>query len=181
MRTCRWSSRCASCIPTDWPADQFWTWPATPGRLGFDARERWIDQARLVAEYRGVDVEFEVKNLYDLEPGEWDVVLFNGIFYHLPDPITGLKIAADQCKETLIVNTATKSDWPDGALVANVENVSDPLQGLYGPSFYPTGPKSLEHIFNWLGFPKVVVQWQMDADEDQPEGYGRMQLAASRS
>ena len=66
--------------------------------LGFDLREHWIEQARFLAEHRRcptADMRFEVCDLYDLpalQPGRFGVTLFLGIFYHLPDPITALKV-----------------------------------------------------------------------------------------
>ena len=44
------------------------------------------------------DIDFEVPRLYDLPERElepFDITLFNGIFYHLPEPVGGLRIAAD--------------------------------------------------------------------------------------
>ena len=36
----------------------------------------------------------------------FDICLFKGIFYHLPDPVAGLKIVADRTDEVLILDTA---------------------------------------------------------------------------
>ena len=50
----------------------------------------------------GEDIRFEVCDLYalpELDLPSFDITLFNGIFYHLPEPVTGLKIAADLTKE----------------------------------------------------------------------------------
>src|SRR5256885_7699535 len=78
----------------------FYAKEAGAGRcLGFDVREHWISQARFLAEHRerpSDQMRFEVSDLYDLhelEPGTFDLTLFMGIFYHLPDPIRGLKLA----------------------------------------------------------------------------------------
>src|SRR6185437_15533884 len=90
----------------------FWAKELGAGRcFGFDVHDHWIKQARFLLEHRTGprdDVRFEARDLYDLpkihlEP--FDVTLFKGIFYHLPDPITGLKIAADLTKELMIVGT----------------------------------------------------------------------------
>lgn len=90
--------------------------------FGFDARKHWIDQARFLAENRAWSTEgmrFEERDLYDLPNlglAPFDITLFKGIFYHLPDPIRGLKLAADLTREVIIVNTATLNDVPDGML-----------------------------------------------------------------
>ncbi|MEZ6096532.1 MAG: methyltransferase domain-containing protein [Pirellulaceae bacterium] len=82
--------------------------------VGFDVREHWIRQARFVKNQRTVAptdrIQFRVSDLYDLPKLNLqpvDVTMFKGIFYHLPDPITGLKIAADMTKEVMFFNTST--------------------------------------------------------------------------
>jgi SAM-dependent methyltransferase len=77
--------------------------------FGFDVRDHWINQARFVKAQRNVHptdrIQFRVTDLYDvpslkLQPA--DITMFKGIFYHLPDPVTGLKIAADLTKEVML-------------------------------------------------------------------------------
>src|SRR6266496_814151 len=79
--------------------------------FGFDVRDHWISQARFLAEQLpSKNIEFatlDLASLPDRRLGTFDVTLFNGIFYHLPDPIAGLRIAADHTRELLVVNTAT--------------------------------------------------------------------------
>ena len=137
----------------------FYAKEAGAGRcLGFDLREHWIEQARFLAEQRTrptADMRFEVCDLYDLpalEPGRFDVTLFLGIFYHLPDPITALKLVADITDEVLIVNTATKAGLADGHLVAEQESPTKLMSGKYGLSWLPTGPDVIMRILGWLGF-----------------------------
>jgi SAM-dependent methyltransferase len=129
--------------------------------VGFDVREHWIRQARFLAENRrrpSDDMRFEVCDLYDLpglELGRFDITFFFGIFYHLPDPVSGLKIAADMTDELLILNGATKAGFTDGLLVAEKESPTRLMSGTYGLCWFPTGPAVLERILNWLGFPEV--------------------------
>jgi tRNA (mo5U34)-methyltransferase len=84
-------------------------------------RDHWINQAKFIQENRTVGptdgMRFEVADLYDLpklglEP--FDFTLFKGIFYHLPDPITGLKAAADLTKEILVLDTPSGSTCRTG-------------------------------------------------------------------
>jgi tRNA (mo5U34)-methyltransferase len=140
----------------------FFAKEAGAGRcVGFDVREHWIRQARFLAEHRSQPsdhMRFEVCDIYDLpslELGRFDVTLFFGIFYHLPDPITGLKIAADMTDELLILNSATKAGQPDGLLVAERESPTRPMSGTQGLCWFPTGPQVLERTLNWLGFPET--------------------------
>jgi SAM-dependent methyltransferase len=137
----------------------FWAKELGAGRcFGFDVRERWIEQARFVARHRtgpGADVQFEVADLYDipamgLEP--FDITLFNGIIYHLPEPTRGLRIAADLTKQLMVVSTNTITGFPDGVLVADFEDAQDVLFGVYGLRWIPTGPGSITPMLKWAGF-----------------------------
>ena len=63
--------------------------------FGFDVREHWIKQARFVKAQRRVAetdrIQFRVNDLYDIPSQNltpFDITMFKGIFYHLPDPIT---------------------------------------------------------------------------------------------
>ncbi len=149
--------------------------------FGFDAREHWINQARFLVEASGVDVELEVMDLHDFDHGDFDIALFQGIFYHLPDPVAGLKLIADRTKELLVLNTATRNDEPDGRLILVDEDTDSPLLGIHGPAWYPTGPDVFERIFPWLGFPHTHVGgWDHDV-ANQPSHVGRLEMFAARS
>jgi len=69
--------------------------------FGFDVREHWIEQARFLARHRAAPrdgMRFEVQDLYELPRlglDRFDVTLFNGIFYHVPEPLAALRVAAD--------------------------------------------------------------------------------------
>ena len=164
----------------------FWSKELGAGEcVGFDAREHWIRQARFLAEHRTQPTDgmrFEVCDLYDLpglDVGRFDVTLFNGIFYHLPNPVTGLKLAADLTDELLILNTATMAGRPDGALVAGRESPTKLMSGLYGLNWFPTGPRVLTRVLQWLGFPEVRCSaWREPLN--QREGLGRIELLAAR-
>jgi tRNA (mo5U34)-methyltransferase len=153
--------------------------------LGFDVREHWIDQARFLAANReqpADDMRFEISDLYDLpklEPGRFDVTFFLGIFYHLPDPITGLKVAADLTDEVLIINTATRASFPDGLLVPEHESPEKLMSGTYGLCWFPTGPEVLTRILNWLGFPEVRCSIWRHAPRQRKE-LDRLEVIASR-
>jgi tRNA (mo5U34)-methyltransferase len=165
----------------------FFAKEAGAGRcLGFDLREHWIDQARFLTEHRERPTDgmrFEVCDLYDLpalDPGRFDVSLFLGIFYHLPDPITGLKLVADMTDEVLIVNTATKAGFPDGHLVAEQESPTKLMSGKYGLSWFPTGPEVLMRVLAWLGFAEARCSVWRHAPK-QRDDLDRMEVIAART
>lgn len=153
--------------------------------FGFDVRQHWIDQAQFLLENRQFPsdgIEFKTCDLLELsklglEP--FDVCLFKGIFYHLPDPIGSLKTVADLTREVIILNTATRSNMPDGALVAAEEDQDALMNGVYNLNWFPTGPEVLTRILNWLGFPHVHVYWWLQELEMTP-GHGRIEIIAAR-
>jgi tRNA (mo5U34)-methyltransferase len=153
--------------------------------FGFDVRDHWIDQARFLLEHReewpSDGMRFELLDLYDLPKEElepFDVTLFKGIFYHLPDPVAGLKLAADLTSEVLIVDTAVRVDLDDGMLVLENEATAHPMSGVYGLNWLPTGPKVMERILNWMGFAETrLTSWV--ALPERP-GRGRLRIIGAR-
>jgi tRNA (mo5U34)-methyltransferase len=164
----------------------FWAKELGAGEcLGFDVREHWIRQARFLARHRkkpSDGIRFEVCNLYDLPNmglGTFDLTLFHGILYHLPDPVTGLKIAADLTSELLILDTATRAGYPDGALVVARESTSQVMSGVYGLSWFPTGPRVLSRVLNWMGFAEArCTRWRHA--ERQPPNLDMVEMLAAR-
>jgi tRNA (mo5U34)-methyltransferase len=143
-----------------------WAREAGAGRCyGFDVRQRSIEQARFLASHRddaGADVTFAVCDIYDLPRlhlDQFDVVLFNGLFYHLPDPIAALKIAAEHAKELLVIDTATRRAPPRAALEATRQPGSHITSGIYGLRWLPAGPQVLYRLLEWLGFAHSACTW----------------------
>ena len=168
-------------------AHLFWAREAGAGRcMGFDVREHWIRQARFLQARRPEtsDMGFEVCDIYDIDSlglGRFDICIFHGILYHLPDPIMGLKVVADRTNELLMINTATAPGVDDTALVVGTEDPSWIVSGVYGLNFRPTGPTVLNRILRWLGFAETrVVFWETQTPF-QPSGWGRLQLLAARN
>jgi hypothetical protein len=164
----------------------FWAREHGAGRcVGFDVREHWIAQARFLAEHRSSpsdDMRFEACDLYELPKmglDPFDVTLFNGIFYHLPDPIEGLRIAAETARELLVVQTSTRTGLPDGMLTISEESLTRGVSGVYGLAWFPTGPRVLADMIRWMGFPEVRCTW-WSRRADQPPGHGRIEMVAAR-
>jgi len=65
--------------------------------------------------------------------------MFQGIFYHLSDPITGLKAATDLTSELLILDTAVLVGAPDGMLALAEESPTPLMSAVYGLNWFPTG------------------------------------------
>ena len=165
----------------------FWAKELGAGEcVGFDVREHWIEQAHFLAEHceSPTDgVRFELCDLYDvaeldLEP--FDIVFFNGIMYHLPDPIAGLKVAADLAEELLVVNTATASGLPDGMLKASAEGVEGLASGVYGLNWLPTGPAAINAIFDWCGFAETRCHFWRRQPGQRASNRDRIEMFAGR-
>lgn len=154
--------------------------------LGFDVREHWINQAKWVQEHRTIAptdmLEFVVSDLYDLPKmrlDPFDITMFKGIFYHLPDPVTGLKIAADLTREVLFLNTSTAWGEKDGYLKCAMESRELLMSGVHGMCWYPTGPEVLATMLKWLGFEETRLMFNFQM-KDAPH-LGRVEIVAART
>jgi tRNA (mo5U34)-methyltransferase len=60
--------------------------------LGIDVDDRYLNQARFATRTLGFDVEFEKRSVYEVGQigGQFDYVLFMGVYYHLRYPVYAL-------------------------------------------------------------------------------------------
>jgi SAM-dependent methyltransferase len=149
--------------------------------LAFDARQHWLDQGAFLARFADApQVEFRKLTLDELRDAgmePFDVTLFAGLLYHLPDPVAGLKIAADLTRELLIVNTSMKPMAHEG-LVLSRESATHVLSGIDGLAWLPTGPKVMIPILAWCGFPHVRID--LSWSTSVVRHWWRIQIIAAR-
>jgi tRNA (mo5U34)-methyltransferase len=163
-------------------AHLFWARETGAGEcFGIDVREHWIRQARFLQQHRpdSDGMRFEVMDLYDLPKlglEQFDITIFGGIFYHLPDPVTGLKIAADLTRELMILHTETGWGRDDDSLIASHESTEALMSGVYGLHWIPTRPAVVEQILRWTGFTDTVVERWFQTEPDR----GRADILASK-
>ena len=77
--------------------------------LAVDVDDRYLNQARFAARTLGLEIEFEKRSVYETDriPGQFDYVLFMGVFYHLRYPLYALdkvikKVAGKLVFQTMI-------------------------------------------------------------------------------
>ncbi len=101
--------------------------------LGIDVDDRYLNQARFAARTLGFDIEFEKRSVYSADeiPGQFDLVLFMGVFYHLRYPLYTLdkvikKVAGKLVFQTMIRGSETVKQWADDYPFWNKEIFADP-------------------------------------------------------
>lgn len=158
--------------------------------LGFDVREHWIRQCEFVMQNRTLpteNMEFRQADLLDVSlwDEEFDVTWFSGLFYHLPDPITGLKNAADRTKELIFVNTAAVPVDPGvdevPALHLKLEGSEELLSGVYNLAWSPSGPEVMKSVLKWMGFAETrLIFWHKKVRLGDRPVSGRLCIVGAR-
>lgn len=97
---------------------------------GFGAMERLT----------GLEFDYKQMNLYDIPTagiGEFDLVLFLGVLYHLPDMIRALDIVARLCRSRMLVETQFEPDLMPGMPVARyyeASTLADDITNFWVPN-----------------------------------------------
>jgi tRNA (mo5U34)-methyltransferase len=88
--------------------------------LGVDVDDRYLSQARFAAETLGLEIDFQKRSVYaaDEIPGQFDYVLFMGLFYHLRYPLFALdkiikKVGKRLVFQTMIRGSQDVSLWDE--------------------------------------------------------------------
>jgi tRNA (mo5U34)-methyltransferase len=86
--------------------------------IGIDVDDRYLNQARFAAQTLGLDIEFEKRSVYEVDSvaGQFDFVLFMGVFYHLRYPLFALdkvvkKVGGKLLFQTMIRGSETVREW----------------------------------------------------------------------
>lgn len=122
-----------------------WSGPGWGTRNGFD-----LVHAALASEVETLDVD--VLDLSAPQLGQFDVVLFLGVLYHVKDPYSCLEAAARMCSEHLIIETVTAlahEPLPAMRLYKPGELGGDPT------NFWAPNIAALEVMLNSFGFSRI--------------------------
>ncbi len=119
-----------------------WSGDGWADRRGFD----YVHQ-RLGSRIEAIDAD--IHELPNLNLGQFDIVLFLGVFYHLKDPYVGLETAARMSQDQLVVETATalaREKLPAMRLYAPGELGDDPT------NFWAPNIPALKLMLSNFGF-----------------------------
>ena len=91
--------------------------------LGVDVDDRYLNQARFAAKTLGLEIEFEKRSVYDVDSiaGQFDYVLFMGVFYHLRYPLYALDKVVKKVSGKLIFQTMIRGSMQERAWEKNYE------------------------------------------------------------
>src|ERR1051326_5400990 len=78
--------------------------------VGVDVDDRYLEQARFASQVLGLEIEFTKRSVYDVDsiPGQFDYVLFMGVFYHLRYPLYALDKVIKKVKGALVFQTMVR-------------------------------------------------------------------------
>jgi tRNA (mo5U34)-methyltransferase len=84
--------------PDPYHETDLWHPDTLPGKAGFDTARELLDSdvEEIVADFATCDLH---------EVGTWDVTLFLGVLYHMPDPLGALKRLAQMTNDLAIIET----------------------------------------------------------------------------
>ena len=150
---------------------------------GFDVRDHWIRQATFVKSVKyptAETVRFAVADVQAITlDRKFDVTLFKGVLYHLPDPLHMLIKLCGVTSRAIIVDTVSRNDIPLNCIVPDAEPKTQVMSGVDGLCWYPGGPEALQPLLAWCGFPHVrVVYRQVGAKSGIHRG--RFRILAAR-
>ena len=86
--------------------------------------------------------------------GEFDIVMFLGILYHLQDPMAGLRVAANVCKELLIIETVVDDihRWKPSMVYYPGDSFNNDDTNYWAPN-----AAALKGMLKDLGFSRVEM------------------------
>lgn len=153
--------------------------------VGFDVREHWIKQAQFLTSVLKTDVsnmEFHVKHLHEFEAPEkhFDVTLFKGVFYHLPNPISAVEKLCSVTKEAIIIDTASVQGIPPNCMSTVYENATQFMSGVDRLAWVPGGPQAVADILRWLEFPEIRIDMEEKSWPGGQANWGRFRVIAAR-
>jgi tRNA (mo5U34)-methyltransferase len=135
----------ARVVASDYYSWQGAGWGTGQGKSGFQL-------ARAALQSRVEDVDLDVMDLSIQAVGSFDVVLFLGVLYHLPNPLLALERVASVTNDLLIIETVVDMlgiSRPAAAFYPGRELNDDPTN-WWGPN-----PAAVQAMLHSVGFQRV--------------------------
>jgi len=103
--------------------------------LGIDVDDRYLRQGRFAAQTLGLEIEFEKRSVYEVDAiaGQFDYVLFMGVFYHLRYPLFALDKVIKKIRpggrlifQTMLRGSSEVKQWKSDYSFWEMKFFSDP-------------------------------------------------------
>ncbi len=121
--------------------------------VGIDFKP-FIKQAKLLSEIYGIDVDFREMSVYDIDfdLGQFDIVLFFGVLYHLKHPFLAIEKISDITNKLLILETEILKNVKDKDKMLFIEHTyhND------GTNWWIPGKESVRGMLRSSGFKYVM-------------------------
>ncbi|HMH50499.1 MAG TPA: DUF1698 domain-containing protein [Candidatus Acidoferrum sp.] len=142
--------------------------------LGLDSQPHYVEQALLMREILGLDVEFRVSDGHDLDAnaGTFDVVINTGVIYHLQNPMDFLVRVAQVTRHLMYLESETLLDPKMSEYAWFIEKE----YGQDASNWWIYGPRCVERMARAAGFRQAVFQgfvWTPPPGMKTPEGFAR--------
>jgi tRNA (mo5U34)-methyltransferase len=119
--------------------------------LGLDAQRDLIRQAEFVRDVLDLDIEYERKSVYDLDPfamGQFDVTLALGLIYHCKHLVLALEKLFLITRRLLVLETAIYPPEKAPESFAYEEGGERPT--LHPLAYVENRPEAKEAVYNWF-------------------------------
>ena len=124
-------------------------------------RDHWIDQAKFVQTVFDIPkskMGFDTHHIQDLKLDEkYDVTLFKGVLYHIPNPIGDMERLCKITNEVIIIDTASDPSASPNSFRVIQESKTHVMSGVDGLAWLPSGPEVVRSVLKWQGFPEMRV------------------------
>jgi len=119
--------------------------------LGLDAQRDLIRQAEFVREVLGLEIEYQRKSVYDLDPfamGQFDLTLALGLIYHCKHLVLALEKLFLITRRLLVLETAIYPPEKAPESFAYEEGGERPT--LHPLAYVENRPEAKEAVYNWF-------------------------------
>ncbi|HEV2805873.1 MAG TPA: methyltransferase domain-containing protein [Chthoniobacterales bacterium] len=130
--------------------------------VSVDYRPKNVNGFGVMEAVTGRSFDYRHMNLFDVTPdqlGTFDIVLFLGVLYHLPDMIRGLSVVQSVCSDTMFLETHCATDLPNTDSLARYHKQAS--LGFDKTNFWSPNPSCLADMLDDCGFEVELLEtWE---------------------